>query len=218
MLETPPHAFTGRHLIDGEWVTSEETFLSPPWKGEGHPVSVAGSDEVNTAARAAEAAFETLYATSGRKRADLLERIAEEIDDRGNQITAIAHAETALPEARLIGERARTCAQLRLFASFIREGRHLETRVEDADPSAVPPRPALRMEMRPIGPVAVFGASNFPLAFSVAGGGDTLAAIGKYGVADGISYISTGGGAFLEFVEGKTLPAVAVLEERAARE
>jgi len=51
-------------------------------------------------------------------------------------------------------------------------------------------------------------------AFSVAGGGDTLAAISKYGVADGISYISTGGGAFLEFVEGKTLPAVEILERR----
>jgi len=51
-------------------------------------------------------------------------------------------------------------------------------------------------------------------AFSLAGGGDTLAAIEKYGVEDGISYISTGGGAFLEFVEGKTLPAVAILEER----
>jgi phosphoglycerate kinase len=54
-------------------------------------------------------------------------------------------------------------------------------------------------------------------AFSVAGGGDTLAAIDKYGVADDISYISTGGGAFLEFVEGKKLPAVAILEERAAK-
>ena len=53
-------------------------------------------------------------------------------------------------------------------------------------------------------------------AFSIAGGGDTLAAIDKYGVADGISYISTGGGAFLEFVEGKTLPAVAMLERRSA--
>ena len=52
-------------------------------------------------------------------------------------------------------------------------------------------------------------------AFSVAGGGDTLAAIDKYGVAEKISYISTGGGAFLEFVEGKTLPAVAILEKRA---
>jgi phosphoglycerate kinase len=54
-------------------------------------------------------------------------------------------------------------------------------------------------------------------AYSLAGGGDTLAAIEKYGVADGISYISTGGGAFLEFVEGKTLPAVAMLQERAAQ-
>jgi hypothetical protein len=58
--------------------------------------------------------------------------------------------------------------------------------------------------------VAIVRASTF----SVAGGGDTLAAIDKYGVADKISYISTGGGAFLEFVEGKTLSAVAMLEER----
>jgi phosphoglycerate kinase len=53
-------------------------------------------------------------------------------------------------------------------------------------------------------------------AFSIAGGGDTLAAIEKYGIGDDVSYISTGGGAFLEFVEGKTLPAVAALEQRAA--
>ena len=52
-------------------------------------------------------------------------------------------------------------------------------------------------------------------AFSVAGGGDTLAAIDKYGLADKVSYISTGGGAFLEFVEGKVLPAVEILEQRA---
>ena len=55
-------------------------------------------------------------------------------------------------------------------------------------------------------------------AFSIAGGGDTLAAIEKFGIAADISYISTGGGAFLEFVEGKTLPAVAILEERAAQD
>ena len=78
------------------------------------------------------------------------------------------------------------------------------------------------------GPVGVFEFEQFgegtraiasaiarSKAFSLAGGGDTLAAIEKYGVEDGISYISTGGGAFLEFVEGKTLPAVAMLEQRA---
>jgi phosphoglycerate kinase len=54
-------------------------------------------------------------------------------------------------------------------------------------------------------------------AFSIAGGGDTLAAVDKYEIADKISYISTGGGAFLEFVEGKVLPAVAMLEQRAAK-
>jgi phosphoglycerate kinase len=53
-------------------------------------------------------------------------------------------------------------------------------------------------------------------AFSIAGGGDTLAAIARYGISDRISYISTGGGAFLEFLEGKTLPAIEVLQSRAA--
>jgi phosphoglycerate kinase len=80
------------------------------------------------------------------------------------------------------------------------------------------------------GPVGVFEFDQFgegtraianaiarSKAFSLAGGGDTLAAIEKYGVEDGMSYISTGGGAFLEFVEGKRLPAVAILEERAAQ-
>ena len=79
------------------------------------------------------------------------------------------------------------------------------------------------------GPVGVFEFDQFghgteaiarsiaaSKAFSIAGGGDTLAAIAKYGIADKVSYISTGGGAFLEFLEGKTLPAVEILEQRAA--
>jgi phosphoglycerate kinase len=79
------------------------------------------------------------------------------------------------------------------------------------------------------GPVGVFEFDQFAAgteslsraiadsdAFSLAGGGDTLAAIDKYGIADKVSYISTGGGAFLEFIEGKELPAVAMLEARAS--
>jgi len=79
------------------------------------------------------------------------------------------------------------------------------------------------------GPVGVFENPEFAAgtrrlaeavaassAFSIAGGGDTLAAIEQFGVREGISYISTGGGAFLEFLEGKKLPAVATLEQRAA--
>ena len=77
------------------------------------------------------------------------------------------------------------------------------------------------------GPVGVFEFEQFSAgtkalseaiaesdAFSIAGGGDTLAAVDKYQIADKISYISTGGGAFLEFLEGKTLPAVAILENK----
>jgi len=79
------------------------------------------------------------------------------------------------------------------------------------------------------GPVGVFEFDQFghgtetlaraiadSAAFSIAGGGDTLAAIAKYGITDKVSYISTGGGAFLEFLEGKTLPAVEILEQRAS--
>ncbi len=175
-LADTARAFAGRHLIEGRWVRSKTTTRSTPWKGGGHDVYVAEAGEIDSAASAAQDAFEVLYATDGQTRAALLDRIAAEIDARGDRITAIGHAETALPEARLEGERARTCAQLRLFAVYLRDGRHLETRTEDADPNATPPRPRLHMEMRPIGPVAVFGASNFPLAFSVAGG-DTASAL-----------------------------------------
>ena len=95
----------------------------------------------------------------------------------GGEITAIATSETGLPAARLDGERGRTTAQLRLFAAHILKGDYLDRRFDPALPDRKPlPRPELRMMQRPIGPVAVFGASNFPLAFSVAGG-DTASAL-----------------------------------------
>ena len=167
---------TGRHLIDGAWATSAETTPSTPWQGAAHDVHVAREAEVDAAARAAEAAFEIYGWTTREQRAHLLERIADEIEARGPRITAAAHAETALPEARLEGERARTTGQLRLFADYVRDPAHLDPRHDPGDASASPPRPDLRLLKRPIGPVAVFGASNFPLAFSVAGG-DTASAL-----------------------------------------
>jgi NADP-dependent aldehyde dehydrogenase len=106
-----------------------------------------------------------------------LETIAEEIEARAEAITDIGSKETGLPTARLVGERGRTVMQLRLFASHIRQGDYLDRRHDAALPERQPlPRPELRMVQRPIGPVAVFGASNFPLAFSVAGG-DTASAL-----------------------------------------
>lgn len=168
---------TGKHLIDGAWVEGGETFASSPATGEAMTVCSGGAAEVDRAADAAEAAFRTYGWTSREDRAAFLEAIAEEIDARGAALTAIGSAETGLPEARLEGERGRTCGQLRMFADHIRKGDYLDRRHDPALPDRAPlPRPDLRMIQRPIGPVGVFGASNFPLAFSTAGG-DTASAL-----------------------------------------
>ena len=169
-----PH---GKHLIAGEWLTGEGTFQSSPAHGTAHDFSTGTVDLVNRACEAAEDAFAAYAATSREDRARFLEAIADGIEARAEAITAIGTAETGLPEARLQGERGRTTGQLRLFADHIRKGDYLDRRVDTALPDRQPlPRPDLRLMQRPIGPVAVFGASNFPLAFSTAGG-DTASAL-----------------------------------------
>ncbi|MDF1728429.1 MAG: aldehyde dehydrogenase (NADP(+)) [Sulfitobacter sp.] len=169
-----PH---GKHLIAGEWIASDETFTSQPVTGEGASYSSGGAAEVDRAVKAAEEAFETYGWTSREERAAFLEAIADEIEARGEDITRLGVSETGLPEARLQGERGRTTGQLRLFADHIRKGDYLDRRHDAALPDRAPlPRPDLKMVQRPIGPVAVFGASNFPLAFSTAGG-DTASAL-----------------------------------------
>lgn len=169
-----PH---GKHLIAGVWIGTEQMFLSAPARGEAFAFSTGTSALVDQAAKAAEDAFWTYGYTSSEKRAVFLDTIADEIDARGGQVTEIGSAETGLPEARLQGERGRTVGQLRLFASHIREGAYLDRRFDAALPDRQPlARPELKLMQRPIGPVAVFGASNFPLAFSTAGG-DTAAAL-----------------------------------------
>ncbi|MCB1341821.1 MAG: aldehyde dehydrogenase family protein, partial [Pseudooceanicola sp.] len=168
---------SGKHLIAGEWVGGGNTFASEPASGEAHDFAVGTVDLVNQACEAAEEAFWSYSATNREERAVFLETIAAEIDKRGAAITAIGTSETGLPAARLEGERGRTTGQLRLFASHIRDGAYLDLRHDIALPDRQPlPRPDLRMVQQPIGPVAVFGASNFPLAFSTAGG-DTAAAL-----------------------------------------
>jgi NADP-dependent aldehyde dehydrogenase len=132
---------------------------------------------VDQAAQAAENAFWSYGYASREDRAAFLNAIAEEIEARADAITEIGTQETGLPVARLQGERGRTVGQLRLFASHIQAGDYLDRRHDAALPDRSPvPRPDLKMVQRPIGPVAVFGASNFPLAFSTAGG-DTAAAL-----------------------------------------
>ncbi|KAB2766016.1 aldehyde dehydrogenase (NADP(+)) [Brucella anthropi] len=169
-----PH---GCHLIAGEWVAGEATFASAPATGPSHEFAVGTPALVARACEAAEDAFWTYGYTSREERALFLEAIADEIEARAAAITEIGTQETGLPTGRLEGERGRTTGQLRLFATHIRKGDYLDRRVDEALPDRNPaPRPEIRLMQRPIGPVAVFGASNFPLAFSTAGG-DTAAAL-----------------------------------------
>ena len=124
----------------------------------------------------ADDAFQMYRRSSGPQRADFLEIIAEEIEQLGDLLLDRAHRETGLPLDRLTGERGRTANQLRLFASVAREGSWCDARIDTALPQRQPvPKPDLRRMLLPLGPVIVFGASNFPLAFSVAGG-DTASA------------------------------------------
>lgn len=169
-----PH---GKHLVAGEWCAGAQTFESSPAHGSVHAFSVGTPGHVERACVAAEEAFWTYGYSTRAERAEFLNRIADEIEARGAEITEIGTSETGLPEARLQGERGRTVGQLRLFAEHILKGEYLDRRHDEALPDREPlPRPDLRMMQRPIGPVAVFGASNFPLAFSTAGG-DTAAAL-----------------------------------------
>ncbi|GJH19233.1 aldehyde dehydrogenase (NADP(+)) [Caballeronia novacaledonica] len=130
-----------------------------------------GAAEVARACELAEAAFDDYRHAPLETRAQFLEAIADNIIALGDTLIERAMAESALPKARLEGERARTVGQLRLFASLVREGRWLAATLDSAQPDRKPlPRSDLRLQKIPVGPVAVFGASNFPLAFSVAGG------------------------------------------------
>jgi alpha-ketoglutaric semialdehyde dehydrogenase len=134
-------------------------------------------DEVDAAARAAESAFEAYAGQPPARRAAFLRAIAERLVGLGDALLERAQAETALPRPRLEGERARTANQARLFADLVDEGSWVDARIDRAQPGRTPaPKPGLRRMLVPLGPVAVFGASNFPLAFSVAGG-DTVSAL-----------------------------------------
>lgn len=172
--------------VNGEMILAGQAI-----KGRGHPIramdpasamplapdfGTATSDDTERVCKAAEEAFPAFRALAPAQRALFLEGIADELVDGSKPIVTRAMAETGLPQARLEGELARTCNQLRLFARVLREGDYLDIRIDQALPQRTPPRPDIRLSMMPVGPVAVFGASNFPLAFSVAGG-DTASAL-----------------------------------------
>lgn len=134
-------------------------------------------DELNRAAKLADAARIPFGNTSAGTRAKFLCAIADNIEALGDTLIERASLETALPNARFVGERGRTCGQLRMFADLLDEGSWVDARIDHAIPDRQPiPKPDVRSMLRPLGPVAVFCASNFPLAYSVAGG-DTASAL-----------------------------------------
>ncbi len=137
----------------------------------------ADANEIGRAVEKAERAFLEYRKRPGKEKALFLEQIAEEIENTGDELIVRCHEETALPAARLTGERGRTVNQLRLFAAVIRDGSWVDARIDPAIPDRKPaPRPDIRQMQIALGPVGIFGASNFPLAFSVAGG-DTASAL-----------------------------------------
>ncbi|MBY4675631.1 aldehyde dehydrogenase (NADP(+)) [Marinobacterium arenosum] len=173
-------AITGAAFIAGQPISSPEGFqaqdprLNQPLPGL-FPEN--GDQEVAAAAEAAAAAFLPYSQLSDRQRALLLDCIAEQLEQRREAIVARACAETALPELRINGELSRTTGQLQLFANLLRDGSWVRASIDRADPTRQPlAKPDIRLIQQPLGPVAVFGASNFPLAFSVAGG-DTASAL-----------------------------------------
>lgn len=171
---------SGRSLIGfHEGAGSEsEMYATDPTTGQRlQPAFVpATPEEVELAVRLAAEAFDVYRRVSGRDRGTFLRSIAKNIEAIAGEVVERAIQETALPQARLQAETARTCGQLRLFAQLAEEGSWVNARVDRADPNRKPlPKPDIRSMLRPLGPVVVFGASNFPLAFSVAGG-DTASA------------------------------------------
>src|ERR1700678_860209 len=171
------YSIIGGHSIEGNGTPFHGV---DPAKGEQlepvyHCASIA---DLNRAADLAEDAFAAFRKLSGRERGRFLRHIADGIEAIVPELVERANRETALPEARLKGESARTINQLRLFAQVVEEGSWVNARIDPALPDRKPlPRSDIRSMMKPLGPVAVFGASNFPLAFSVAGG-DTAGAVG----------------------------------------
>ncbi|WP_307018487.1 aldehyde dehydrogenase (NADP(+)) [Ancylobacter polymorphus] len=171
---------TGAALLGSRDLTGAATFqaIDPATGTALEPAFFeAGPAEVGQAAALAAQAYPLYRATTPEARAAFLDAIAGKIEALGDTLIARAARETGLPVARLTGERARTTGQLRLFASWVRAGGADEPRLDSALPERTPlPRADLRLRHIGLGPVVVFGASNFPLAFSVAGG-DTASAL-----------------------------------------
>lgn len=174
-------ALTGHSLIAGQTVAGEGNTafaFNPATNEQLEPAyTLLTEEQLKAATSAAAEAFESFSSLDPETHAAFLDSIADNIEAIGDELTARAGQETGLPAARLQGERARTTGQLRLFANVVRQGDFRGVRIDPALPDRTPlPRADIRQRQIPLGPVAVFGASNFPLAFSTAGG-DTASAL-----------------------------------------
>lgn len=168
--------YIGNRLSSSSMITFQSADPSTGIKGSTQ-FNEASSEEVNEAVKLADAAYQTYSNTSRADRANFLEAIADEILNLGDSLIDIATFETALPAGRITGERGRTMNQLKLFAKVVREGSWQDIRIDNALPDRTPfPRSDIRQIQMALGPAGIFGASNFPLAFSVAGG-DTASAL-----------------------------------------
>ena len=171
----------GKHFINGQRIAQNiptlDSLNAITYESTGYLFCQALTEEVNQAAQAAQAAFNEYNQTTPENRAQFLEEIAKQIEALGPQLQEVASLETGLPLARLQGETGRVTSQLRLFAQVVRRGDFFSARIDVALPERKPlPRVDIRSYKIGLGPVAVFGASNFPLAFSTAGG-DTVSAL-----------------------------------------
>ena len=171
---------TGEQIIGFSTVANDTTFqsINPATDAQNTPaVSVGTVATMNKAIEQAHSAFATYKDTTRAERAKFLRTIAEKLQGNSANIIPTAMMESGLPEARITGELGRTCGQFTAFADYVENGQHLDARIDTAMPDREPlPKPDLRSINRPLGVVGVFGASNFPLAFS-AGGGDTASAL-----------------------------------------
>lgn len=175
MIET-----TGKSYIAGKWITpAGETFQSfNPYANESmNSFATCGKAEIDQALADAEDAYQAMRKLDGKAIGNFLNVLADEIEALGDRLLEIGDSETALGLPRLTGERGRTCGQIRAFAELAIKGEWVQASIDTAIPDRTPvPKPDLRRMMKAIGPVAVFGASNFPFAFGTLGG-DTASAI-----------------------------------------
>lgn len=171
---------TGQSYIAGNWVSPKgSTFQSfnPYTRETIYDFTSCGAHEIEQATLAADQAHQAYRDLDGKTTGQFLNAVADEIEALGDQLLNVCDSETGLGLVRLTGERGRTCGQLRAFADLVIKGEWVQASIDTAIPDRAPvPKPDLRRMMKSIGPVAVFGASNFPFAFSVAGG-DTASAL-----------------------------------------